>query len=97
MQGTESEGWRTLHAARIQKSEHITRTEGRALVWSVCHRHRSFHATPHRMLFLVDNMALCLAINKGRSGSPLLASTASFIAAVAIATTDVNTTEDVTA
>ena len=78
--------WSVLHVGTVSKSEHITRTEGRALVWGVAHNHRTSHSGALRQLYLVDNLSLCLGACKGRSGTPVLAPTLSFIAAVSLAT-----------
>jgi hypothetical protein len=80
--------WKVLHVGSLRRREHITRSEGRALVWGVCHSHRSASRHPQRQLYLVDNMAMCLSVKKGRSGSPLLRGTLEFIAAVSIASGD---------
>ena len=64
--------WSTLHSRLFKSSNHITKLEGDALIWSVAHCFRSQRATGRRALFLVDNTPLCFAICKGRSSSPLL-------------------------
>ena len=64
--------WKVLHSAPIKFKEHITNTEGRALLWSACHQLRNLKNHGKRNLFLVDNMSLCLAINRGRSSAPAL-------------------------
>ena len=68
----EFDKWQVVHSGRIRRKEHITRTEGRALVWSVRHALRRSSGVGQRHLFLGDNMVLNLASCKGRSGSPLL-------------------------
>ena len=75
-----------LHAARTHRTEHITRTWGRALAWGLCHVFRHRGSKPCRALFSVDNMVLCLAANKGWSSSPLLKPTLHLIAAYSLAT-----------
>ena len=61
----DSEPWDVLHVGKLVRPEHITRSEGRGLLWAVAHAHRT--SSPRRMLFLVDNMSLCLAVSRGRS------------------------------
>ena len=41
-----------LHAARTHRTEHITRTEGRALAWGLCHVFRHRGSKPCRAVFV---------------------------------------------
>ena len=52
--------------------EHITKAEGRGLVWCVARVHRGIANHRTRNSLLVGNMALCLAISRGRSSSASL-------------------------
>ena len=52
--------------------EHITRTEGRALILTALHATRSTPGLFKRHRFLLDNLALSHAVNRGRSSSPAL-------------------------
>jgi len=80
--------WKVLHVGKLRHKEHITKSENRALVWSACRANRSRGEARVRRLFLVDNMSLCLAGGKGRSGSPALCSGLRILAALALATGD---------
>ena len=51
-------GWKCLHASKLQRNEHITRSEARALLWTVRHALRPLRAFNSRILCLVDNMSL---------------------------------------
>lgn len=78
--------WTVVYSASHSLIEHITITEGRALLHAIRHIVRSKAALNKRLLFLVDNMSLCLAVNKGRSSKPKLASILQEIAATCVAT-----------
>ena len=77
--------WKVVHGRKFYRKEHITKIEGRALRLAVRHALRSQSNFNRRLLFLVDNMSLCLAICKGRSSSPLLIGAAQEIAALSLA------------
>ena len=64
--------WRVVLGRRHGHHEHITRTEGRALILAVLHATRSTSGLFKRHLFLVDDLALCHAVNHGRSSGPAL-------------------------
>ena len=81
-----SQHWQVLHVGRLRRLEHTTRSEGRALVWSICHATRKIQSHAIKHLFLVDKMSLCLAATKGRSSSEMLLPTLRFIAVVSLAT-----------
>eukprot|EP00973_Karenia_brevis_P062861 8740552-Karenia_brevis.AAC.1 len=59
--------WSYIYNDRWQFQENILRTEGRALEWSIRHKLRSSKNFGKRHVFLVDNLSLALAANKGRS------------------------------
>lgn len=61
--------WRVCWAARLRHAENILASEGRAWLWSLRHQLRGSNSFRRRILQLVDNMPLCLAINKGRGRS----------------------------
>eukprot|EP00972_Heterocapsa_arctica_P039965 5886753-Heterocapsa_arctica.AAC.1 len=61
--------WKCLHAGKLNRVEHITRNDARGLLWAVRHALRSLKCMNRRILRLDDNMSLCLAVGKGRSGS----------------------------
>ncbi len=58
-----------LHMGKLKYVEHIAICEGRALMWGVCHAVRASSSRERQALFLVDKMALCLAVTRGRSSS----------------------------
>ena len=69
----ESDGWRTFYAARVKNGRDILLLEARALVASLKHQLRRSDNFNKQLLFIVDNLALCLAACKGRSSAaPLL-------------------------
>lgn len=78
--------WRTKKMGKwSNKAEHITLKEGRALVIAVRRIARASKNRGKRHLFLVDNLALALAINKGRAHSYALLRIAQQIASIALA------------
>ena len=78
--------WKVVHSAAHGLKEHINITEGRALLHAIHHRIRSGASLGKRLLFLVDNMALCLAVNKGRSSKASLKGILREIASISLAT-----------
>ncbi|CAK0858696.1 unnamed protein product, partial [Prorocentrum cordatum] len=67
------DGWKTIHSSRHTRLGcDILQYEAEALGLSIHHASRTLGAHHHRMLCLVDNLALALAVGKGRSGSPHL-------------------------
>ena len=78
--------WSVVHSSQTTRTEHITRSEGRALVWSACHALRSLENHNKRCLFLVDNMSLCLGVSRGRSSAPSLRYPLRQLAALSLAT-----------
>ena len=66
----QADDWHIVHASRVYDSDTIFVLEAQALLISVKHILRSSAAFGKRLLFLVDNLALALAINKGRSKLP---------------------------
>ena len=60
--------WSTVSMGRWKHhTEHITLKEGRALVLALRRLSRAQRHRGRRHLVLLDNMALCFAVNKGRS------------------------------
>ena len=78
--------WRVVTGFRHSHSEHITQTEGRALLIAAQHSVRSASKYGCKHLFLVDNLALCHAVNRGRSSSFSLQRIIRQLAALSIAT-----------
>ena len=67
------DNWTTFYAARVRGSHGILLLEARALVASIKHQLRRTSNFNKRLLFIVDNLALCLAMCKGRSSAaPLI-------------------------
>ena len=62
--------WQLKVRGRWRGDEGILRGEGRALVLALRHRLRAVRARGRRILALVDNLALCLALGKGRAAAP---------------------------
>ena len=44
----DASAWDLLHSNRLKRHEHITKSEGRALVWSVCHASRFQRPPPQK-------------------------------------------------
>lgn len=82
----EDAGWKTVHAARVFGDHSILHLEALALLFWAKHTLRNTAAHGRRVLSLVDNLALCLAVTKGRSGSPHLVTPLRNIAAFLLAT-----------
>ena len=78
--------WKTVLSKRWLHEENIMRTEGRALEFAIRRRFRSTRVQGRRLLFLVDNLSLCLSLAKGRSSSAFLLPTCKVILAYALAT-----------
>ena len=53
------EPWDVLHVGKLARPEHITRSEGRGLLWAVAHAHRTSSHHPRRMLFLKSLLTTC--------------------------------------
>ena len=78
--------WRTKKMGKWGNSrEHITLKEGRALVLAVRRLTRASKNRGKKHLFFVDNLALALAINKGRAHNFSLLRIAQQVSALAIA------------
>ena len=65
-------GWRNFMAIRVRGSRGILNLEARAFVSALKHQLRRLEGFHKRHLCIVDNMALCLALCKGRSSAPPL-------------------------
>ena len=63
------EDWKHVFSGRWKRHENILRTEWRALLWGARHIARSSKNFHHRHVLLTDNLALALAITKGRGNS----------------------------
>ncbi len=79
-------GWSTAFHGRWSGPEDIMRLEGRALVMSVRHALRSTQNLGHHLVFLCDNLALVLAVTKGRGSSPSLNATCRELSALSLLT-----------
>ena len=76
--------WQVCMLGEFHTQEDIMRKEGRALVMAIRHLLRTRSNRHRHSLFLVDNLALALAVAKGRSGSPWLLSTCREITALSL-------------
>ena len=83
--------WRVAHGRLSESTKHITKLEGDAFAWGLCHSFRAGGGAGKRCRFLLDNMAVTLSIGKGRSSSPLLQHTLAMVAAFSLATGSVVT------
>ncbi|CAK0911449.1 unnamed protein product [Prorocentrum cordatum] len=81
-----AEGWNTMHSSRhTRRGCDILQYEAEALGFSVHHASRALGAHHHRVVCIVDNLALALSLGKGRSGSRHLLRALRRIAGVALA------------
>ncbi len=64
--------WRFVYSSKWAFHEDILKTEGLALLWAARHKLRRVSEVGKRHILLTDNLSLCLAATKGRSGSPHL-------------------------
>ena len=71
---------------KVTSKDHIPRLEGKALLLAVHHAIRSHAAIGRKLLFLVDNMPLCLGAGKGSSSSRNLKAVLRETAAIALVT-----------
>ena len=79
--------WKTVKMGKWKhKHEHITLKEGRALVIALRRLSRSSHHRGKAHVFLIDNMALCFAVHKGRAHSYDLLRIMQQIGSICIAT-----------
>ena len=83
--GDTGSDWQLRVRGRFAKAEDILRLEGRALIVGVRHLLRNTQLRGHRLLFLNDNMALTLALGKGRSTHFVLNQTCRELLALSIA------------
>ena len=81
-----ADGWKTIISGRFRHEQNIMRLEGRALEMAIRRRFRGTQAMGKRLLFLIDNLSLCLALCKGRSSSPHLIQTCRLVCAHSLAT-----------
>ena len=65
----ESQHWQVLTARKFNRQENILILEGRALMWALKRKLRDVDSIGKRHLFLVDNLALALSVEKGRSSA----------------------------
>ena len=77
--------WVVVQSRRWEFQENILATEARALVWAIRRLCRSTKFHNVRLLFLVDNLPLVLAMTKGRAASQLLTTPLRQICALSIA------------
>ena len=82
----ERTGWVTVHASRVLGTHNILALEGEALHRAFKHALRSLRVHGRRVLFLVDNLPLAMAVAKGRAKSPLLTRVLLKISALSLAT-----------
>ncbi|CAK0838468.1 unnamed protein product, partial [Prorocentrum cordatum] len=81
-----AEGWKTIHSSRhARRGCDILQYEAEALGFSVHHASRALGAHHHRVVCIVDNLALALSLGKGRSGSRHLLRALRRIAGAALA------------
>jgi len=65
--------WKGLYAAPLRYKEAVHLCEARGVLAAVKHRSRDVQYHEKELLFLGDNLGLCLALEKGRCSSrPLL-------------------------
>lgn len=64
--------WRLVQARRYSRVEPIHMLEGRAVLFGLRRRMRQACHHGQRHVFLSDNLALCLALEKGRAADPRL-------------------------
>ena len=81
-----ADGWKTIISGRFRHEQNIMRLEGRALEMAIRRRFRGTQAMGKGLLFLFDNLSLCLALCKGRSSSPHLIQTCRLVCAHSLAT-----------
>jgi len=81
----ERAGWTTVHASRVMGTHNILALEGEALHRAFKHALRSLRTHGRRVLFLVDNLPLAMAMAKGRAKSPLLTRVLLKMAALSLA------------
>ena len=80
-----SAAWRVVQSREWAYREDILRTEGRALVWAVRRLVRSRRNHLTRIVCLVDNLSLALAVGKGRSGGEQLRPVCRHLCALSLA------------
>ncbi|CAE7199591.1 unnamed protein product, partial [Symbiodinium natans] len=77
--------WHIVFSGAWDFTENILRTEGRALVSGIRHKLRCRRSLGKRHVCLVDNLALALAVTKGRGRSQLSNRTCQELCALALA------------